>query len=573
MLKSAISPNGDKMAKKYSDKPWLKNYETMGLKKTLEPYPKVPLFEFLDESAKNFPNSLAYIYLGSKATYGELKLQVDKLATALADLGVKKGDRVATILPNSPQFVISDYAILKTGAANVPCSLLHKAPDLEYEVGESGTETIICLDTSLDLVNSIKDKTKLKNIIITSLKDYSPEETVREEVSGTHQLVDLIAQYEPNPPKIEINPVEDLAEVPFTGGATGLPKGVMLTHYNMVANVLQVIPLFYGGLVDTIRGNSSVLLALPFFHQYGHWAMHTAIYLSLNVLLVPYPRDSEMIIKLMEEHSPLLNIGVPTQFMRMAPEKIKDARIMGVSGAAPLPPEVADKYEEKAGSSIVEGYGLTETSPVTHVNLSYVERFLGFDTVLKKGSIGVPVPDTECRIVDLETGTKDVPFGELGELIIRGPQLMKGYWPTPEKGLRDGWLYTGDIAKMDEDGYFYIVDRTKDMINVSGMKVYSRVVDDVLFEHPAVEMGGAIGVPDPDRPGSERIKAFIKLKKEYEGKVTADDIIKHCREKLPPYAVPKFVEFRKDLPLTVTEKIFKRKLREEELKKIRGAGT
>jgi long-chain acyl-CoA synthetase len=240
------------------------------------------------------------------------------------------------------------------------------------------------------------------------------------------------------------------------------------------------------------------------------------------------------------------------------------------SAAAALPPEVAEQFEKKMGIPMGEGYGMTEATAGVHINLSAISKVTGFMTTTKR-SIGVPLPDTEIKIVDPDTG-EEVPFGKTGELYVRGPQVMKGYWPTPGKGLQDGWLATGDIGKMDEDGYFYIVDRVKDMINVSGMKVYSRVVDDVLFEHSAVESAGAIGIPDPDRPGSERVKAFVTLKPEYAGKVTADDIIKYCSEKLPPYAVPKSVEFRKSLPLTLAMKIFKKKLREEEIARMEEKG-
>jgi len=604
----------------YADKPWLKNYKVLGLPTTLKPYPKVPLYDFLYDTARDCPNSPACTYMGKKFTYKEMVIDVNKLATALVNLGVKKGDKVATILPNSPQFVIGDYAIMKAGAANVPCSPLHKAADLEYELGEAGVETIICIDTSLDLVRSIVDTTEIKNIIITSVEDYSLEERLHhDEVPGTYQFMNLIKNTEVNPPSLDIDPEKDLAEVPFTGGATGMPKGVMLTHYNMACNVLQVFPGLLGGLglTDAIKGNGAMLLPLPFFHQYGHWAMHTAVYMGFNMLLVPDPRDTDMMIDLMKKYRPLMNIGVPTQFMRLASKELGRIGVLSASGSAALPPEVADKYEKEAGAPVTEGYGLTETSPVTHLNLSTITKLLGGKSVVsvvgrfsgilppiikitvpivggerllrgatrfmplltnlskrtggkkseKRASIGIPTVDTEIKLIDPETG-KDVPVGDVGEMIIRGPQVMLGYWPTPGSGLVDGWLHTGDLVKMDEDGYFYLVDRTKDMINVSGLKVYSRVVDDVLFAHPSVEVAGAIGIPDPERPGSERIKAFIKLKEGHEGKVTEEEIRDFCKEKLPPYAVPKFVEFRDDLPLTVTEKIFKKELREEELKKM-----
>lgn len=551
----------------YSDKPWLKVYEKMGMPVTAEPYPKMPLFGLLDEVVNEKPDKQACIYLGNEMTFGDLGLQADKFATALSEkMGVKKGDKVATIIPTSPQFIIADHGILKCGASVVPCSLLHKADDLEYELGEAGVKTVVCLDESFDIVNSVRKKIGIENIIITSVNDYSAEEPALKEVSGAYQLRSLTEEFEPNLPKVDIDPVKDVALLPFTGGSTGIPKGVMLTHYNMVSNVHQMTGAGMGFLKNL--SGLSMMLALPFFHQYGHMIMFVGISTGVKMLLLPDARDTDGMIELMKKYRPIMSIGVPTQYMRLVNKDLKGVRSIGVSGSAALPPEVAEEYEKKTKSPLGEGYGLTETSPVTHANMSAFTKMLGKKQAMKVGSIGTPVVDTDVRVIDPETG-KDVPVGEVGEMIIHGPQVMLGYWPTPGSGLDDGWLHTGDLVKMDEDGYFYVVDRTKDMINVSGLKVYSRVVDDILFQHPAVEVAGVIGIPDPDRGGSERIKAFIKLKSEYVGKVDADEIKAFCKEKLPPYSVPKFIEFRDDLPLTVTEKIFKRKLREEEIAKMK----
>jgi len=556
----------------YADKPWVKSYfiGPFKLEKTMEPYPKISVYKFLEDSATNYPEQVACVYLDRQLTYPELKLQVDKLATALADLGVKKGDKVATILPNCPQFIISDYAIMRLGAVHVPISILHKTPDVLYEVGESGAETVICSYVRLERVNSIKDKTKLKNIIFTHVPifpDYSVSEV--KEAPGAHRLEDLIEKYEPNPPKVEINPTEDLALLPFTGGTTGVPKGTMLTHYNITTNAIQTIQWMMKPLAAGVKGKASALICVPIFHQFGHWALHAGISWGLRGFLVD-PRDLDRIVEIIRKYRPFMVLGVPTHFMLLLSKDLPRMPIFLYSAAAALPPDVAEKIEKKIGVPMGEGYGLTEATAGTHLNLSALSKVTGFMTNVKR-SIGVPVPDTEVKIVNPDTG-EEVPFGETGELYIRGPQIMKGYWPTPGKGLKDGWLATGDIVKMDEDGYFYIVDRIKDMVNVSGMKVYSRVVDDVLHEHPAVGMAGVIGIPDPERPGSERVKAFITLRPEYEGKVTADDIIKYCSEKLPPYAVPKFVEFRENLPLTHVMKIFKRKLKEEEIAKMKEKG-
>lgn len=550
----------------YSGKPWLGAYKlgSFRLPSTMGPYPEVPLFSFLDDTAKRYPQRPACLYLEKRITYRELKDNVDRLAAALADLGVKKGDKVATILPTSPQFVISDYAIQKTGAAHVPCSMLHRSHDLIYEIGESRAETIICLDKSLDLVNSIRDQTEIRTTIVTSLTDFSSKESEPKREPGAYQLRHLISENDPMPPKVDIQPKEDLAELVFTGGATGRPKGVMLTHHNLTANTVQAIPWALGPLQDGIRGKSSVLVGVPVFHAYGHMAVRTAVYWGLQMILVPDPRDTNVIVELLKRYRPFMAVLVPTQYMRLVESKIGRTNTTFTSGTAPLPPEVTREFKKETGMPITEAYGLTETGPATHFNLSSFSKITGFMPSEKTGSIGVPIADTEARLVDALTG-QDVPIGEVGELFVRGPQVMKGYWPTPGAGLCDGWLPTGDLCRMDEEGYFYLVDRSKDMINVSGNKVYSARVDEVLFEHPGVAMAVTIGVPDSERPGSERVKAFIVPRDDYRETITTDEIIAFCKERLAPYAVPKLVEFRESLPLTVTEKLFKRQLRDEEM--------
>jgi len=298
--------------------------------------------------------------------------------------------------------------------------------------------------------------------------------------------------------------------------------------------------------------------------------MQSAIYWGLRIILVADPRDTETVVRLMHEHRPLLLFAVPTQLMRMVERKIGRMPVLVMSAAAPLPQEIADAISEELMMPVSEGYGLTEMSTITHVNLTAFSKITGFAPKVKL-SIGLPVPDTEVKIINLGTG-EECGSGEDGEIYLKGPQMMKGFWPTPGSGLADGWLPTGDIGRMDEDGYFYIVDRVKDMANISGYKVYTTVIDDVLFQYPAVSMAVAIGIPDPDRPGSERIKAFITLKEGYKGKVSAEDIIEHCKGKCPPYAIPKFVEFREDLYLTVSEKLFKKALRDDEVEKMKAAG-
>ncbi|MFX0206923.1 MAG: AMP-binding protein [Candidatus Hodarchaeota archaeon] len=554
----------------YADKPWLKSYSIGPFKvpQTMEPYPKINVYKFLDDAATNYPDNVACVYLDEQITYETLKLHVDKFATALASLGVKKGDKVATILPSCIQFIIADYAIMYLGAIHVPLSILHKASELLYEINESVSETIICSYRRLERINSIKDQLNVKNLIYTVVPifpDYSLPEP--KEVPNAHRLEELIERFEPNLPDVEINPMEHLALLPFTGGTTGLPKGTMLTHYNLTTNVIQSIQWMMKPLEAGIKGKAAAVICVPLFHMFGHWALHACISWGIRMYVVD-ARDIDQIAEIIKKYRPFIVLGVPTHFMQLLEKDIPRMSVFFCSGAAPLPPEVAERFEKKVGVPMGEGYGMTEASPATHINISAFSKVTGFMAKVKR-SIGLPLPDTDVKIVNPETG-EEVPFGETGELWIRGPQVMAGYWPSFGKGLQEeGWLATGDIGKMDEDGYFYIVDRIKDMINVSGMKVYSRVIDDTLYEHPAVSEVAVIGIPDPNRIGSERVKVFISLRADFEGKITTNDIIDYCKEKLPPYAVPKSVEFRKTLPLTIIGKVWKKKLKEEELAKMK----
>ncbi len=549
-------------------RPWIKNYKLgpFKLEDSMAPYPDVSLSTVFDGTAARYAKRSACEYLGKKYTWEELRNLVDRLAAGLAALGISKGDRVATILPTSPQFIISDYAILKAGAVHVPCSLLHRSRELAYEIGESGAKVLICLEDSLELISTLRGKTKLEHIIITRVSDFSSEEQPLAERPGTLQLRKVIADHEPMLTAVPVNPKEDLAELVFTGGATGIPKGVMLSHCNLVTNTIQAFPWVLKPLEKGIIGKASMLIGIPTFHSYGHWTIRACVYWGLQMLLLPDPRDTDTIVFFLKKYRPFMAPLVPTQYMRLVEKKIGRTNTTFASGAAPLPEKVRVEFKKETGMPITEAYGLTETSPVTHFNVSSFSKITGFMPFEKVGSIGVPVVDTDARVVDETTGEDLLP-GEVGELYVRGPQVMMGYWPEPGSGLIDGWLRTGDLCRMDADGYFYLVDRDKDMVNVSGNKVYTTLVDTVLFEHASVAAAVAIGIPDPERDGSERIKAFVVLKDACKETTTEADIIEHCRNNLAPYAVPKAVEFRDNLPLTVTEKIFKRQLREEEIMK------
>lgn len=552
----------------YSEKPWQNNY-FMGpfkLKKTMAPYPKINIYQFLVDSAEKYPDQVALVYLDTEITYSSFKNKVDKFASALTDLSVSKGDMVATVLPTCPQFVIADYAIMALGAIHVPLSILHKIPELEYELAKSKPKVVICSSRRVERIIPIKEKIGLTHIIHTPVPifpDYQKPEL--DPIPGTLRMEDLIADHEPNFSIPEINPEEDLALMPFTGGTTGKPKATMLSHYNITTNVIQTFHWFMKPLEVALKGKTSFLVCVPIFHTYGHWVVHAAISWGLKLLLVD-ARDIDQIAMILKKERPFAVFGVPTHYMELLQRDLKKSQTMFFSGAAPLPPDLAKKFHKKVGVPMSEGYGMTETSAATHVDLSAISKVTGYMLgKSKEGSIGVPVPDTEIKLVDPGTG-EEVPIGEPGEVWINGPQIMQGYFPETGKGLEpDGWLRTGDIAKMDEDGYFWIVDRIKDMVNVSGMKVYSQTVEEILYEHPGVRMAGVIGIPDPKRPGSERVKAIIVPKEGHE--ISEREIFDFCQERLPPYAVPREVDFRFNIPLTRILKIDKKKLREEELKK------
>jgi long-chain acyl-CoA synthetase len=315
-----------------------------------------------------------------------------------------------------------------------------------------------------------------------------------------------------------------------------------------------------------IVGKGATAICVPIFHSYGHWSIHASISWGLKMFLMD-PRDMEKIVEVINEYRPAIVFAVPSHYAMFCHMPLRKGQIFYYSAAAPLPPELAEEFEKISGVPMGEGYGATETSAGTTVNISAFSKVTGFMKQVKRG-VGVPIPDTEIRVVDPETG-EEPPVGEPGELWVRGPQVMLGYWPTPGSGLeKDGWLKMGDMVTMDDDGYFTVVDRIKDMINVSGNKVYSRVIDDILHKHPAVDIAGVIGVPDPERQGSERVKAFIQLRSEFKGKVTEEEIIEYLKDKVKPYALPKFVEFRDELPLTLIMKLHKKLLREEELAKL-----
>ncbi len=557
----------------YADKPWLKSYKLgpYKLDHSLAPYPEEPVYKALDDAAEKHPGQTAILYLGRKIKYRELKLLSEKLATALQGLGVHKGDRVCAFLPNCPEFIISDWAIMKAGAALVPTSILRTDDGLVHEAGSSGSRVVICREEHLERVLGVKDRCEIEHVIVTSTAGYDIQKISGSLPQGCHEFRKLIEENEALTGPVDIDPKEDLCELAFTGGATGLPKGVMVTHFNRYSCILQGFPWMLKPMLRGLAGKASVFLPVPLFHAYGLYTHQAAASLGLRVILMPDPRDTDALVETIKKYRPFMIPTVPTQLMRIVQAKVGKMNVIPVCAAAPLPGEIAEAIKKEIGTPVSEGYGLTETSPLTHFNISPFSKVTGFLPKEKTG-MGIPSPDTECKLVDPDNG-QEVPFGEPGEIVVRGPQIMKGYWPEPGSGLTDdGWLHTGDIAFMDEDGYFHLSDRVKDMVNVSGMKVYTTTVDEVLYKHPAVHMAAAIGVPDPQTPGSERVMAVIQLKDGFEEKVTAEEIRDFCARALAPYAVPKYVEFRETMPMTVTEKLFKKVLREEALEKFKASG-
>ncbi|EKP95558.1 long-chain-fatty-acid--CoA ligase [Thermaerobacter subterraneus] len=555
-------------------RPWLRYYPA-GVRPHLN-YPEIPLQRLLERAAEMRPRQAAVHFFGRTMTYGELNQLANRFARVLANLGIRPGDRVALMMPNCPQFVIAYYGALKAGAVVVNCNPLYSPRELEFQLNDSGARVIVALDLMYPTVRQVVHATPLERVLVTRINEFmSPllrrlyplkakKDGTWVEI-GRHENVlwfgRLLREAPPVPPPVEVQP-DDLALLQYTGGTTGTAKGAMLTHRNLVANVLQTAEWTLRGRWDEAH-QQVILGVMPFFHSYGMTTvMNLAI--ALQCTMVPLPRfEAEMVIKAIAKYRPTMVPGVPTMYVALMNHpkfhKIDVSSIEAcVSGAAPLPLEVQERFEASTGGQLVEGYGLTEASPVTHANPPNEYK--------RNGTIGLPVPDTDARIVDIETGTRVLGPGEVGELVIRGPQVMKGYWNRPEetaRTLRDGWLYTGDIATMDEDGFFRIVDRKKEMIISGGYNVYPREVEEVLYEHPKVLEAAVIGAPDPYR--GEMVKAFVVLKPGQTA--TEQEIIEFCRQRLAKYKVPRAVEFRSELPKTLIGKVLRRALLEEERQK------
>ncbi len=535
-----------------SKKLWLENYP---VRRNLE-YPEISLYDYLVCCTGDYPDLIALVFMGSEISFREMHEKIDRTASALAGLGVKKGDRVALMLPNCPQYVYAYYACMKLGAIVVQVNPLYTPRELEIILNDSEARVFIGADLVFNSFQDVRDRVKVESVIVARLMWMDVE-------GDNYYFEELLEKSAPGLLVEKINPIEDVAVFQYTGGTTGIPKAAMLTHFNLVSNVFQIkewirewLDENFGEQVNQVYG----VAILPFFHSYGMTcAMNTGLTLPSGQVLIPR-FDVDLILEMIKQYRPALFPAVPTIYTAIAnhPDADKyniDAVEVCNSGAAPMPLETMKIFEQRTGSKLLEGFGLSEASPVTHSNPFRGKR--------KAGSIGIPYPDTDCKIVDMEKGTRELSPGEEGELIIKGPQVMKGYWNRPEETaetLRDGWLYTGDIAKMDEDGYFYIVDRKKDMVLTSGYNVYPREVDEVLYEHPKIADAVTAGVTDAYY--GEILKAYVVVKEGAEA--TEEEILEFCRERLARYKVPRQLEFRRELPRSAIGKILRRELVKEE---------
>ena len=551
-------------------RPWLLHYED-GVPFTLQ-YPTQPLFTFLDIAARQFPNAVATMYYGSTLSYRSLRRQANRFANGLTALGIKKGERVALLLPNCPQFVIGYYGTLKAGAVVVNLNPLSDAQELAEHLRDSGARAILTTHQTYAQIASLQKETSLEHVIVTGLDEYVsqvrryflrgrnmlPPAPLLDKTPppGVHYFQKFLDASNKETPLVDVFP-HDLALIQYSTGTTTLPKGVMLTHANLVANTMQMrhwIP-------DVTDAQERVLAALPLAHSYAMTtAMNFAMSIAGAIVLLPTAQTGPMLEAIQEFH-PTIFPGVPSLYLAI--NQFPNARKFGVryiraclSGAAPLPLEVQEAFEKITRGRLVEGYGLTEASPATHANPIFGDAV--------PGTIGLPLPDTDAKIVDMETGW-DLRAGEIGELVVRGPQVMKGYWnhsAQTERALRDGWLYTGDIARMDEEGYFTFIDRKSDLIYKNGQTIFPRDIEEVLFEHPKVVEAAVLGIPQNGDRKNEIIKAFIVPKRGE--KPAPEEILKFARTRLQEINIPDEIEFRTELPKTFVGKVFKRKLLEQE---------
>ena len=557
------------MSLTYADKPWTKSYDK-GVPATID-VPNHPIHHFLEDGAQRVPNNTALIFKVKEISYAELNQTADAIAAALAANGFKKGDRAVLYMPNLPQFVMIYYGVLKAGGIVIATNPLYTERELEHQLADCGAETVFVLSRYYPLLKKVQKsgKTQVKRIIVTYIKDYLPgmkaflygllkekKEGDRVDLEpGDITLKDFLAVGARSPKaKVDVTG-DDIALLQYTGGTTGLSKGAVGLHRNLVANALMV----RSWITDWEYGKDTLLGAIPFFHSYG---MVTAAIFTISVggrlVVIPNPRDLTDVLESINEYKPAYFPGVPALYVGInnnpdvAAGKYNLRSIRAcISGSAPLLVETKQRFEELTGGKLVEGYGLTESHVATHANPLNGKN--------PPGSIGLPLPNVECKIMDPVEGEQELPIGAIGELVISGPTIMQGYWNMPNEtktSLRDGWLYTGDIARMDEEGYFYIEDRKKDLIICGGYNVYPREVEEVLARHPAIMEVSVAGVPDPKR--GETVMAWV-VKKPGDP-TTEKEIIEWSKGELAAYKYPRIIEFRDQLPKTTVGKVLKREL-------------
>lgn len=553
----------------YDDFVWQTHYDK-GVPPNLD-YPEIPIYGFLEQAAEKYPQHNALSYLGATIDYATLDQLVNQCANSLLELGIKPGDRVALFLANTPQFLIGLYGTLKIGAIAVPINPLYKSEEVAYELNDAGVETVIVMSRFYPLIQEIRQQTPLKNVIVTNVKAYFPwftkllftllkEKEDRVTVDAQdHMLEDLMARHSVHKPAVTVA-AKDTALLQYTSGTTGSPKGVMLSHYNLVVNALQC----RHWVVDTLEGEERVLGWLPFFHSFGMTAcLGFTLSCAGTLVLIPDPRDLDSILKTIEKEKITMLPGVPTMYAALGNyPKTQNYNLSSIraciSGGAPLMESVKQRFIDLTGAKLVEGYGLSEAAPVTHAN--------PINGLNRPGSIGLPMPNTQCRVVDLESGDDIVAVGEEGELIIRAPQVMQGYWHKPEtteEAIRDGWLYTGDVVKMDKEGYFYVVDRKKDIIIVKGFNVSPTEVEKVICKHPKIEDAAVVGIPHDYR--GEEIKAFVIVKEH--AQLGESELNNYLKTNMASFKCPQSIEFVDSLPKNVMGKLLRRLLLEQELKR------
>ncbi|MEM2144328.1 MAG: long-chain fatty acid--CoA ligase [Candidatus Jordarchaeaceae archaeon] len=553
------------------NKIWLKKYPADYPKEVKIPKDKA-IPDLAEEAVQKWGESVNLIFYGREFKRKEMYDLTQRLATAFQKkLGIKKGDKVAIYLPNCPQFAISYMAGLSAGATMTCISPLFVPREIAYQIKDSGAQTLVTMDGFWKKVEEAMKEVKPKNIILTNIFGQTPN-VPEDPGKGIYHMTNLIKDHAPDVKKVKIDPMKDVAVIQYTGGTTGLPKGALLTHYNLVANAHQVIPL-----TETLKKRFKEdrvrsISVLPWYHIYGQTCEIVAGNLIDTTAVLFAQFDPGAILDAIQKYKPWMFLGVSAMLIAlMNHPKAHDTDFSCLKymnmGAAPTPDEVAKQWKKISGNPLSEGYGLTEASPVTHTRPAEI-----FGE--KLGSIGPPIPNTLAGIVDPETN-KFLPIGEMGELVVSGPQVMLGYWNRPEETKKVffeaggyKWLKTGDLAKMDEDGYFYIVDRTKDIIKYKGHSVYPREIEEVLFEHPAVLEAAVIGIPDPE--AGENIKAFVVLKPDYKGKVKEEEIQNWLKDRVAAYKYPRYVEFIDALPKTIVGKVLRRVLREKETGKKMG---